>query len=230
MKAYSIVIKGHKVSEDAYSNLIESSESVGNTFKINRFEAVTPKTLMPVMEENKVKWNYPWVGKEHCLRTGLLKSAYKTDNPKARIACALSHYLLWKACKKANEPFLILEHDAKFIEKIDFDINDTNSFIVGINNPLGATRRSREYYSTIVNNVKWIQPVPKIDHFDIPQGLAGNSAYIIKPKGAEIMLNLVKEHGLWPNDALMCRQLVPKLSVTKKFYTQIQGTRSTTTL
>ena len=44
------------------------------------------------------------------------------------------------------------------------------------------------------------------------------------------MLNLVKEHGLWPNDALMCRQLVPKLSVTKKFYTQIQGTRSTTTL
>jgi GR25 family glycosyltransferase involved in LPS biosynthesis len=131
---------------------------------------------------------------------------------------------------KTNSPILILEHDAKFVEKIDFDVNEVNSYIVGINNPLGATRRSREFYSTIVNNVRWLQPVPKIDHFDIPQGLAGNSAYIIKPKGAEIMLDLVKEHGLWPNDALMCRQLVPKLSVTKKFYTQIQGTRSTTTL
>ena len=230
MKAYAIVIKGHRVSEDAYNTLVESSKSVRNDFKINRFEAVTPKTVMTVMNDNNIKWNYPWVGKEQCLRTGLLKSSYKTDNPKARIACALSHYLLWKACVEVDSPILILEHDAKFVEKIDFDINDANSYIVGINNPLGATRRSREFYSTIVNNVRWLQPVPKIDHFDIPQGLAGNSAYIIKPKGAEIMLDLVKEHGLWPNDALMCRQLVPKLSVTKKFYTQIQGTRSTTTL
>lgn len=230
MKAYAIVIKNHQVSEDAFKELTNSSEAVGNDFKIERFEAATPKTIMPLMKEHKLSWNYPWVGKETCLRTGLLKSAYKTDNPKARIACAVSHYLLWKACKKANKPFMILEHDARFVEKIDFDVNDTNMFIVGINNPLGATRRSRDYYTTIVNNNKWVQPVPKIDHFDIPQGLAGNSAYIIKPKGAEIMLDLVKEHGLWPNDALMCRQLVSKLGVTKKFYTQVQGTRSTTTL
>ena len=230
MKAYAIVIKNHRVSENAFKELTESSRAVGNDFNIERFEAATPKTIMPIIEEHNLRWNYPWVGKETCLRTGLLKSAYKTDNPKARIACAVSHYLLWKACKEAGKPFMILEHDARFVEKIDFDVNDTNMFIVGINNPLGATRRSRDYYTTIVNNNKWIQPVPKIDHFDIPQGLAGNSAYIIKPKGAEIMLDLVKEHGLWPNDALMCRQLVSKLGVTKKFYTQVQGTRSTTTL
>ena len=230
MKAYSIVIKDHKLSEDSYYTLVKSSEAVGNTFKIDKFEAITPKNVASVMNEHNVKWNYPWVGKEQCLRTGILKSAYKTDNPKARVACAMSHYMLWKACKETDTPFLILEHDAKFVNKIDFDPKDANSFIIGINNPLGATRHSRDFYSTIVNNVRWVQPVPKIDHYDVPQGLAGNSAYIIKPKGAEVMLNLVKEHGLWPNDALMCRQLVPKLSVTKKFYTQIQGTRSTTTL
>ena len=88
----------------------------------------------------------------------------------------------------------------------------------------------RDSYSTIMNNKQWVQLVPKIDHYDIPQGLAGNSAYIIKPSGASRMLELVKQHGLWPNDALMCRQLVPRLGVTKKFYTKVQGLRSTTTL
>lgn len=230
MKVHAIVINDHHVSEGAFEELVRSSEAVGNDFIINKFEAATPKTIKSIMDQHKLKWNYPWVGKEMCLRTGLLKSAYKTDNPKARIACAVSHYLLWKACKDADEPYMILEHDARFVEKVDFDVNDTNMFIVGINNPLGATRKSREFYTSIINDNRWIQPVPKIDHFDIPQGLAGNSAYIIKPKGAEIMLDLVKQHGLWPNDALMCRQLVSKLGVTKKFYTQVQGTRSTTTL
>jgi len=230
MRSYAIVIKGNTLSEAAFKTLKDSSKSVGNKFNINRFEAVTPDYVDETMKEHYIKWNYPWVGKEQCLETGLRKSAYKTDNPKARVACALSHYLLWKACVKLNEPVLILEHDALFINKIDFDVNDSNMFIVGVNSPLGATRLARDYYTTIMNNKQWIQLVPKIDHYDIPQGLAGNSAYIIKPAGADMMLKLVKQHGLWPNDALMCRQLVPRLGVTKKFYTKVQGTRSTTSL
>jgi hypothetical protein len=70
---------------------------------------------------------------------------------------------------------------------------------------------------------------PWIDKPVVPQGLAGNSAYIIKPAGAKQMLDLVNEFGLWPNDAIMCRQLVPKLGVTRKFYTTRQNIKSTTT-
>ena len=44
------------------------------------------------------------------------------------------------------------------------------------------------------------------------------------------MIQLVKEYGLWPNDAIMCRQLVPKLNVTTEFYTRCQNLKSTTTL
>ena len=44
------------------------------------------------------------------------------------------------------------------------------------------------------------------------------------------MIELVKEHGAWPNDALMCKQLIKSLGVTRTFYTKIQGIRSTTTL
>jgi len=230
MKSYAIVIHGNKLSEAAFETLSNSSKNVGNEFHINKFEAVTPDYVDDTMKEHSIRWNYPWVGKEQCLETGLRKNAYRTDNPKARVGCALSHYLLWEKCVKLNEPIMILEHDAMFIQKIDFDVNDCNMFIVGINNPLGATRLARDYYSTIMNNKQWVQLVPKIDHYDIPQGLAGNSAYIIKPAGASKMLELVKQHGLWPNDALMCRQLVPRLGVTKKFYTKVQGLRSTTTL
>ena len=230
MKAYAIVIKSHRLSEEAFDVLSQSSKGVGNKFDINKFEAVTPDYVDQTMKDHNIVWNYPWIDKETCLQTGLVKAAYKTDNRKARMACALSHYLLWKTCVTLNEPVMILEHDAKFVEKIDFDINDCNMSVLGINNPLGATRRSRDFYTTVTNNKQWVQLVPKIDHYDIPQGLAGNSAYIIKPAGASKMVDLVKQHGLWPNDPLMCRQLVPRLGVTKKFYTQIQGLRSTTTL
>ena len=74
------------------------------------------------------------------------------------------------------------------------------------------------------------QYTPWIDSQSVPQGLAGNSAYIIKPEGAKQMLELVDRYGLWPNDAIMCRQLFPLLGVTKTHYTWIQGLRSTTTL
>ena len=229
MKAYGITIRGNTVSEAGFKRLVKSSKDVGNKFNINRFEAITPDYVDINMETQKLKWNYPWVGKEIDLATGLLKSAYRTKNPKARVACALSHYLLWRTCVKLDEPLLILEHDAVFIQAVDFDVNDSNMFIVGINNPLGATRKSREFYTEIVNNEKWIQLAPTIDSYEVPQGLAGNSAYIIKPVGAQKMLDAVKQYGLWPNDAIMCKQLVPRLGVTKKFYTKIQGLESTTT-
>ena len=44
------------------------------------------------------------------------------------------------------------------------------------------------------------------------------------------MIKLTKEHGAWPNDALMCRQLIFGLGVTKTYYTKIQRIKSTTTL
>ena len=71
--------------------------------------------------------------------------------------------------------------------------------------------------------------MPRIDEFNVPQGLAGNSAYIIKPSGAKNLIEATKQYGAWPNDALMCYQIIPKLGVTRRFYTKVQGLPSTTT-
>lgn len=230
MKAVSIVIKDNAVSELGYSRLVESSKSVGNDFDIVKWDAVIPTNVNEFMMGIGIRWNYPWEGEVVDFATGLKKSAYKTANPKARMACACSHYCLWHESATTDTTMLILEHDAYFTNKIDFDPKDIKAEILGINNPLGATRKSQLYYDMIMQSVASYQLVPWIDNAYVPQGLAGNSAYIIKPSGAKHLIELVKQYGLWPNDAIMCRQLVPRLGVTRKFYTNIQGLKSTTSL
>lgn len=230
MKAHCIVIENNDVSELGYRNLIASSFSVGNEFEINRYDAVTGDQAQGKLAEWNLRWNYPWEGSELDIATGLLKNAYRTKDRNKRIACSLSHYGLWLRCFNEQETFLIFEHDAIFKEKLASWVTEASSYdIIGINDPRGATRKSKEFYDIVRSREALIQRAPKIDNDQIPQGIAGNSAYVLKPSGAEKLLNLVKEYGLWPNDAIMCRQLVRTLAVTKVFFTGVQGLPSTTT-
>ena len=52
---------------------------------------------------------------------------------------------------------------------------------------------------------------------------------ILKPNGAKQLIETMKDTGIWPNDALMCYQLIKLLGVTTQFYTTIQPMESTTT-
>lgn len=230
MKAYAIVVGGNKTSELGFSRLTESSERLGNDFTINRFDAITPNTCKEAMSESGLTWNYPWEGETLDFASGMRKKAYPTRVKEARISCALSHYRLWQTCVDRDETILVLEHDAHFVYKIDFDPADTKYDVLGINNPLGATRKARIYHHSILSSDSPYQRAPYVDDDrSIPQGLAGNSAYILKPRGAAKLIANAKEYGLWPNDALMCHQLMAGLGVTRKFYTHIQGLESTTT-
>lgn len=232
MKAHIITIEGNDASVNAARKVVESSAKVENEFVPEQFKAITPDTVDAKMKEHNVTWNYPWSGEEFDIRSGLKKSAYKTANPKLRIACFLSHYELWKRCVESKESLLILEHDAYFTAKVDIDILEKSSYtIIGLNNPMGATRRANLFHQFVRSRKQGVVPCPKVDLDHIPQGLAGNSAYYIKPDGAKKMLALVNEFGAWPNDAIMCRQLLGgKLGVTNPYYTKVQGIASTTTL
>lgn len=226
MRVRAIVVKDNDISENAFKALIGSSNKVENLFEIERFDAVTPDRI----NEYNVAWNYPWHGQINDFSSGLIKTAYPTQNKDNRIACALSHYQIWKDTANSNQSTMVLEHDAMFIRKFDIDGDALPYAIIGINDPIGATRRSMDFHEQVQKSTVPYMPVPTIDDIRVPQGLAGNSAYIIKPAGAQRMLRLVEEFGLWPNDALMCKQLVPSLGVTKTYYTKVQGTKSTTTL
>lgn len=231
ISAYVITLNGNANSEIGALNLKKSSIQVKNDFKIKNFDAVIPQETDDFAKKNNLSWNWPWQGTEDCWSSGLTKSAYETANPKARIACFMSHYKLWCECVIQEEPILIFEHDALFKHKLDLDLLFESKYgIIGLNDPRGATRKSMEFYQAILNNPEKVQDVPVIDEFKIPQGLAGNSAYLIKPASAMELINLTDEFGMWPNDAIMCRQLLPRrLGVTKTFYTTIQNLQSTTT-
>lgn len=227
MKAYAIVIENHQVSEKAFQKLKQSTE-----MDILRFDAITPDNLDQLMDIFKLKWNYPWDKPILDIATGLIKSPYTVRSDKAKkskIACAVSHYVLWEMVVVLNEPILILEHDAVFTRRFDLTPNTIPYDILGINDPRGATRRSADFHQKVQNSKDRFLKTPWIDDLKVPQGLAGNSAYIIKPEGARSLIRLVKQYGLWPNDAIMCRQLVPSMGVSKSYYTKIQKTESTTT-
>jgi len=230
-----ITMTNNEVSLGAFTKLQDSSYRVGNDFRPEIFEATIAENAEDHLSKLLLEWNYPWEGVVTDLKTGLKKSAYPTRNRLNRIACAISHYRLWAVCVKTDKPMLIMEHDAIFIQRLRYDnlLEDNHYNIIGINNPIGNTRKSHEFHKILQQSVDrentGIVPVPTIDNFDIPQGLAGNSAYIIKPKGARMCIKAASEHGLWPNDALMCKQLIPHMGVTKAYYTNTQRVVSTTT-
>lgn len=231
MKSFCITLSNHVTSELGFTNLVKSSIQFGNDFTIEKFDAVTPKIADEVLKDNDLVWNYPWDETILDKQTGLLKTPYSAKNPKTKIACALSHYLLWKKCVEIGEPILILEHDAIFTKTLVYDyILKSNFKIVGINDPIKATRKANLFNSIVQNTLNDVQQVPRIDDIKVPQGLAGNSAYIVTPEACKIVVEKVKEVGLWHNDALLCFQLFDFLGVTKTYYTKVQGLPSTSTL
>ena len=222
----AIVIKDHPISEMSFEGLLYSFNNVGNECfnEIVRFDAITPMTVKQTFEKYDIKWNWPLEKHEMDEQTGIKKHPYKTRNHDVKKACALSHYSLWKQCADSNQPLLILEHDAIWVQKLDDDhlkeLLDSPKQIIGINSPRHATRKWQKFADIVQSNKNNIQSVPRIDDPKIAQGLAGASAYLMKPEGARQVINKVNEVGLWHNDALLCYQLFDDiLGVTKTWYT-----------
>lgn len=228
----SFVITTDEAIETSAKKLIESAN-----MSIGLWHAVTDKDdVYKYLRSLNIKWKYPFEKDELDIKSGLQKRVYPTRVPEKRIACFLSHYMLWKECVFYNEPYFIFEQDAIFtrrISKEDFIIlEDCVYDVISLNDPRGATRKSKLYDMKIKGSYRPVVPVPALDDndFTIPHGLPGNSAYYIKPEGAKKLLELVDEHGAWPNDAIMCRQLMPgKLGCLRKYLTTIQPNLESTT-
>ena len=192
------------------------------------FQAVTPDTVEEEMKEHGVRWTYPWDGETRCTFSGLKLRPYKTRDSKSRMACFMSHYKLWKRIRNGGSPAIILEDDAVLVGDPVLEFVMTYP-IVGLNDPRGATRRAATFHATVHLSHGDVVPCPWVDEDRlVPQGLAGNSAYYMSPSGADCMIRLTERLGAWPNDALMCNQLLPNmLGVTKKYYTRVSGRKST---
>lgn len=236
MKAYGIVILDSEQSGVGFRRLKESHEAVGNEFDLDPFPATTPVDVVREMARLEIRWDYPWEEHRTLPALGLRLHPYKTANRQARMACFMSHYRLWHMCASQVwdsfdelEPFLILEDDAEFIEKLDpAPLVASEYRIIGINDPRGATRLPGKFHEAVQAQQYDVCEVPWIDDREVPQGLAGASAYLMTTAGALGAVDAARNLGGWPNDALLCKQLFPgQLGTTKRYYTRVQRTPST---
>lgn len=227
--AYVIRVKSDNTADHAALKLKQTAPKNVNVIM---FDAVEPKSVPKKLKYYGLRWNYPWESEAFDVPSGLVKKAYPTLIKEKRIACFLSHYILWKRCVKNDVPIVIHEHDAIYYADDELPLETfakSRYNIIGLNTPDKATRLSNIYHNRVQESEEGdVVRAPSIDRPEIPQGIAGNSSYYMEPAGAKKMVDLVDQYECWPNDALMCRQLVPLLGQTKKYYTYMQGLESTT--
>jgi len=242
MKAFIITMKDNSESVALSNRCVESIKNSNTLLDVYISNGVVPETLSETLHSYfrnssipNIYYTYPKTPDEnrHDIKSGLKLSAYQTVDLDKRVSCLMSHYVLWHYAIKNNETIMILEHDACFYpKKFDFNIKFSGS-ILGLNDPRGATRKANVYHEKLASGNPESKPFPReipwIDDHMVPQGLAGNSAYIIKPKGAQILCELIAEHGLWPNDSIMCKQLMPgELQTVYPYVTYVKQTKSFT--
>jgi len=222
VKAFVITLRGNEYSERSAARCIESA--AGNGVEVSIFEAVPAEQSLAVMHAHALIWTWPQDAVQWCVKTGLRKHPYG-GRLEPRIGCAMSHYLLWQKCVLFDEPLLILEHDAVFIGPLpEFEFDGACQ----INDPRGATPRGDYWSDEMAKRGPGVWPKTKIFSDTRPDGLAGNSAYLIKPGAAQHLITKCHQVGLWPNDAIMCRQLVSCLQELYPFVTRVEQTESTT--
>jgi len=228
MKAFVITLFNDKYSVESAEKTIKTARQMNDDLHIEMVRAVTPDKI------KDTTYSYPVEG-ETSVYEGMTLIGYKAKDISKKIACSLSHMNLWNKCVQLNEPIMILEHDAVFIRKfrpskILNGIEDGD--ILMINDPRGATRRGMVYHENIIKNDKGIHLVEGVNTPEetVPDGLAGNSAYVITPAAAKKAIKLQSSIGIWPNDALLCKQLFPeKLKSYYPYITRVEQRRSTTT-
>ncbi|KKN12329.1 hypothetical protein LCGC14_1017480 [marine sediment metagenome] len=227
MKAYVITIRGNEYSEDKASRCVETGVTVGK-IDVETYFGVDKDRAQTVMRKHGLEWT--WADKNRTLQvcpiSNLYQRPYYGADLNSKIGCSMSHYLLWKKCVELDEPILILEHDAVFIREFPtFDFQG----ICQINDPKGGGKNgSRLSRLMTTRGVVGVQPsTPNTTDKRIPDGLAGNSAYVIKPFAAQELINKFHELGIWPNDATMCIQLFPYLEEYYPFITKVEQDIST---
>jgi GR25 family glycosyltransferase involved in LPS biosynthesis len=250
MKAFIISMVNNSQSQLSTEKVLKSIEQTRTKVTPNVFPATTPETIIDdikssfgesyvnaFLTSNKRDVNYTWpkTAAEDRIdfSTGIYRRAYAAADWRKVAACSVSHMRLWQHGINIDEPIMILEHDAIFLRSFDYkDLEDQwNGGVCGLNDPRGTTRKAR-IYDQKVREVSGLCTVPYVDDpsdIPLPSGLAGNSAYIIKPWAAKKLLDKMVEVGIWPNDALMCRQFFPWLQQYFPYLTTVQGTPSTTT-
>lgn len=200
MNAYVITINSFIESVELAKRCISS----GNQFDIDVkiFPAITPKDLPSVI-----------MAKENLSISHFIGNRYsRFDNV---VSCFLSHYFLWKKCIELNAPIIILEHDAVFISKVDYDSLKFDK-ILNIGKPSFGKFKT--------------QNKPGVYSLFSKRYFPGCHGYIIKPEGAKIIIDTAKKQGPHPTDVFLDNLRFPWLQEYYPWPVEVKESFSTVQL
>lgn len=229
MLARIITIQGHAYSEHGAEQCRLTAQQHGVDAEISW--AVTPHDVESHMQHHGLAWTWADHNTREtvCPYTGLHHFPYRARDVRTKMACSMSHYLLWKESVASGEDVLILEHDARFqrdLPEIDFhgacQINDPRHG--GYRGAWHSDHMQRR--GTVGVHALTAKREPGSL---VPDGFSGGSAYIVKPHAAQQFISAYHRLGVWPNDATICLQLFPWLEEYYPFITWIDQHESTTT-
>ena len=195
MKSFIIAIQSLPESMDMAQRCIDSAKNYNMDVEI--FPAITPKDdpeKILINEEinfDKFKNN--------------IYSRYLNS-----LSCFLSHYFLWKKCIEIDEPRLILEHDAVFVDKLD--TNTQFSHLLSIGKPSYGRFN-----------------IPKtvgVNKLTSKKYLPGAHAYIVKPNAAVEIVNMAKTKAE-PTDVFLNMNNFPWIQEYYPWVVEVRDTFST---
>lgn len=203
---YVITMMGEPFSRQIAQDTLESLDRFGEKGEL--FPATHGKDI-------DTHWQ------EHELKHFKIAQTVKKLNP-GLIGCLLSHLRLWKLCRQQNTPFLILEHDAVQLRDIP------EYFIDRFDDVLHLDRFSRivtDYNAHCQNNQgegiqKLNDTIPPLSGVELlnKTSIKGSHSYIIKPLGANKMIDWVWAKGaLSPDVALNSTAVDLKYTDTSYF-------------
>ena len=223
MIAYCITVGGSEYSCKAGARCIKTASDFG--VAVWPFWATPVDEVESEYERRGIRWTWANGNRSRsvCPITGLKQHPYRTKDVRMRMGCSLSHYQLWERCVQAGEPMLILEHDAVFDRPL---LNHGWRGAAMVNNPLDAAPNGDRWLQSIKAKGEGVHPKSPMNPDDVPDGLSGGSAYVITPETARKAIETVARVGMWPNDAILCRQLGFELYEVYPFVTHVEAQRS----
>jgi len=194
MECYVITIMDNENSVSSAKRTIKSAQQFGK--KVEHWKATTPKdNPQKIMEEK-----------------GIDSSAFKEVYSRHEncMAAFLSHYSLWERCAFENKDFLILEHDAVFVNHIP---NTTMLEHVGtVGKPSYGKFNSPAH-------IGWGTLTQK--HY-----FGGAHAYIVKPSGAWYLMEMAQKNPA-PTDVFLNKTNFPWLQEWSGWPVEVKDTFTT---
>jgi GR25 family glycosyltransferase involved in LPS biosynthesis len=156
MKAYVITIMDNPDSVKAAERCIKSAAKYG--LEVEKFAAVTP--------DKDPLW---YARKKGIPVKGFEEKYSRFENC---VSAFLSHFSLWEKCVKDNSNYMILEHDAYFVDSVNIFVNYDKAMNLG-----------KPSYGKAQRPMKLgVNPLTSKQYFP------GAHAYMIKPAGAKAFI------------------------------------------